>query len=100
MAPGCSAFICRNTSEARAYMMGAGMYSDRVKFPFPDAIVSDLRLGEESGIEFLHWLRTVPAFKDIPIVLLSGSASPNEMATAAELNGIKVLRKPAELNAL
>src|SRR5436305_11482190 len=46
----CRAFVCRNTSEARAYLVGAGMYGNRDRFPFPDIFMTDLRLGDESGI--------------------------------------------------
>jgi hypothetical protein len=48
-----AAFVCRNNSEAKAYLRGAGMYADRNEFPFPNAVICDLRCGEESGIEFL-----------------------------------------------
>src|SRR5438045_1260493 len=46
----CWAFVCRNTSEARAYLQGAGMYADRSRFPFPDMYVTNLRSGDETAI--------------------------------------------------
>ena len=33
--------LTRNTSEAKAYLKGAGMYADRQQFPFPSAILSE-----------------------------------------------------------
>src|SRR5947207_7024957 len=54
----CRTFVCRNTSEARAYLVGARTYADRERFPFPDIFVTDLRLDEESGVSFLTWLRS------------------------------------------
>jgi CheY-like chemotaxis protein len=93
-------FVCRNTSEARAYLLGAGMYSDRHKFPFPEVIVSDVRIGEESGLLFLEWLRGIPNLRDIPVIMLTGSASQREMDIATNLGAVKVLRKPSDVNRL
>ena len=89
-------FVCRNTSEARAYLLGAGMYSDRQKFPFPEVIVSDVRIGEDSGVHFLQWLREIPHLQEIPVIILTGSASQREMEAAKQLGALKVLRKPAD----
>src|SRR5438045_756430 len=74
----CRAFVCRNTSEARAYLMGAGMYADRHRFPSPDIFMTDLRLGDESGVQFLEWIRSQPEFQGLPVVVLSGSFSAND----------------------
>jgi CheY-like chemotaxis protein len=93
-------FVCRNTSEARAYLLGAGMYSDRTKFPFPEAIVSDVRIGEESGVHFLQWLRETEPLQEIPVIMLTGSASQREMETARHLGAMKVLRKPGDVTKL
>ena len=96
----CEAFVCRNLSEARAYMLGAGMYSDRKAFPFPQAVVSDLRLGEDSGVTFLSWLRSSEEFSKIPFVLLSGAATQRELDSARALGAAKVLRKPSDVRVL
>jgi CheY-like chemotaxis protein len=96
----CDALVCRNVSEARAYLLGAGMYSDRKMFPFPQAVVSDLRLGEDSGLTFLAWVRKSENFPDLPFILLSGAASQREMDSAAGLGASRVLRKPSDLSEL
>jgi CheY-like chemotaxis protein len=93
-------FVCRNTSEARAYLLGAGMYSDRQKFPFPQVIVSDVRIGEDSGVHFLQWLRGIDNLQEIPVIMLTGSASQREMDTAKNLGALKVLRKPGDVTKL
>jgi CheY-like chemotaxis protein len=92
----CQAFVCRNTSEARAYLMGAGMYVDRNRFPFPDIIVTDLRLGEDSGINFIKWVRSRPELEDMPVIVLSGSASPSDIRAARELAVDHILDKPGD----
>jgi CheY-like chemotaxis protein len=92
----CRAFVCRNTSEARAYLLGAGMYGDRDKFPFPDVFVTDLRLGDESGLQFFGWVRRQPELKDLPVVVLSGAASPRDINLARQLGASRILQKPAD----
>jgi CheY-like chemotaxis protein len=94
----CRAFVCRNTSEARAYLLGAGMYGDRFRFPFPELFVTDLRLGDECGIQFLGWLRSKPEFNELPVVVLSGAASPKDFHAIKRLNVSRVLQKPASPN--
>jgi CheY-like chemotaxis protein len=92
----CRAFVCRNTSEARAYLMGAGMYGDRQRFPFPDIFLTDLRLGEESGIQFMEWIRSRPELEGLPVIVLSGSFSSGDVAAAKKLGASRVLAKPGD----
>ena len=92
----CNAFVCRNTSEARAYLVGAGMYADRVRFPFPDIFMTDLRLGDESGIHFLEWMRSRAELKDLPVVVLSSSTQAKDLAAAKRLGASRVWQKPRE----
>lgn len=92
----CQATICRNLSEARAYMNGAGMYQDRAKFPFPNAVITDLHLGMESGIEFVKWIKAHPEYKSMPVYVLTGTASTREAFLAREAGAFDVLRKPAK----
>jgi CheY-like chemotaxis protein len=92
----CRAFVCRNTSEARAYLQGAGMYADRERFPFPEVFVTDLRLGEESGVLFLSWLRSREELKDLPVIVLSGAATPADIAAVKRLGASRILQKPGD----
>lgn len=92
----CNAFVCRNTSEARAYLVGAGMYADRTRFPFPDIFMTDLRLGDESGLQFLEWLRKKDELKELPVIVLSGSATAKDIAAAKSLGAERIWQKPGD----
>jgi CheY-like chemotaxis protein len=94
----CNAFVCRNISEARAYIQGAGMYKDRGQFTFPNGVICDLRLGEESGTQFLTWLKGTE-FSKLPVFILSG-ATPKELAAARSFGAVAVLRKPGKFEEL
>ena len=95
-----TSFVCRNASEAKAYIRGAGMYGDRVIYPLPDAVITDLRMGAETGIDLVRWIRAEELLKDVPIIILSGSASPLEMESAKSLNIHGVHRKPNRIEDL
>jgi DNA-binding response OmpR family regulator len=96
----CRAFICRNTSEARAYFLGSGMYADRELYPFPELFVTDLRLGEESGVQFLAWVRGFDAAKDVRVIVLSGAPTPSDVSAVQRLGATRVLIKPVDPIAL
>jgi DNA-binding NtrC family response regulator len=76
------------------------MYSDRQRFAFPSSFVSDLRLGEESGVQFLEWLRGRDELKDMPVIVISGAASPKDIREVTRLGASRVLRKPGNAEAL
>jgi DNA-binding response OmpR family regulator len=96
----CKAFVCRNLSEAKAYLHGSGMYSDRTKYPFPNAVICDLNLCGESGVEFAAWLKSSSNFEKMPIVILTGSSSEDDITAARRRGAISVLRKPARFEEL
>jgi two-component system response regulator len=90
----CNAFVCRNLSEARAYMQGSGMYADRVAHPFPNAVICDLNLSGESGVEFVGWLNTTADYKTLPVFVLTGSTSEADISAARKRGAVSVLKKP------
>jgi CheY-like chemotaxis protein len=90
-------FVCRNASEARAYLLGAGMYADREKYPIPVAIISDLRMPGETGLELLRWIKGQQALASVSVIVLTSFGSPAEMETALRLGATKFLQKPADL---
>lgn len=96
-----SAHVCTNPEEARAYLSGAGPFQDRTKFPFPELILSDLRMEQHCGINFVQWLRMQPSpIRDTHIVILTGSTSPEDCEAARNAGAQKVLQKPGTLEDL
>jgi CheY-like chemotaxis protein len=96
----CQAVVCRNLGEARAYLRGVGIYHDRSKFPFPNAIISDLHLESESGFDFLKWVKGTAEFKDMPVTILTDVATPEECLRCKEAGALRVLTKPNSYDAL
>jgi DNA-binding NtrC family response regulator len=74
---------------------GAGLYHDRTKYPFPNAIICDLHIGFESGVDFVKWIKAHAQFKDMPVIILTGTATSSECVAAKEKGALDVLRKPS-----
>jgi two-component system, response regulator len=95
-----TAFVCRNLSEAKAYLLGSGMYANRETHPFPNAVICDLNLKGESGVEFVAWLTASVDFRDLPVIILTGSTSEKDISAAKERGAASVLIKPARFEEL
>jgi DNA-binding response OmpR family regulator len=90
----CDAFVCRNNSEAKAYLLGAGMYKDRAKYPFPRAIVSDPGSSDNPGLDLLRWVKSESGCAHLPVYVLISRSTIDE-TSARELGAAKVFKKPA-----
>jgi CheY-like chemotaxis protein len=87
--------IARNVSEAKAYLRGAGLYSNREKFPLPSTILSSLQVDGDSGVELLAWTKEDAGLRAIPFVLLApASTAPAEIAAAKKSGALRVVKKP------
>jgi CheY-like chemotaxis protein len=87
--------IARNLSEAKAYLGGAGMYSDRQRFRLPTTILSSYHLDGDSGVDLLSWVKADANLRGIPFVLLvPSSASSTEISEAKTSSSVRVAKKP------
>jgi CheY-like chemotaxis protein len=57
----------KDGQEAIAYLTGAGKFSDRQRFPFPEAVLLDIQLPIKSGFEVLQ---AVAQQKDKPKIVM------------------------------
>ena len=93
--------IARNVSEAKAYLRGAGIYSDRKQFRVPSTILSSWRVDGDSGVDLLAWVKADEHLRKIPFVLLTpAAASPREVAEAKAVASVQVAKKPGNPNDL
>jgi two-component system OmpR family response regulator len=70
------------------------------KAPSPDLILLDVMLPDVSGFDILQRVRSYPALKHIPIIMITGKATREDVmhALAAGANGY--ITKPFELDSL
>jgi two-component system, chemotaxis family, response regulator Rcp1 len=66
----------------------------------PDLIVLDVNLPKDNGDAVLRHIRRQPWLKNVPVIMLTSSASPADRATAVELGATLYLQKSSDLNEL
>jgi CheY-like chemotaxis protein len=84
-----------DVASAKEYLRGHGVFHDRAEYPFPSLIISDLHLGTETGLDFLRWVRTQPAFGHLGFILFTSSDAILDMTEAERLRAnFYVLKSP------
>jgi PleD family two-component response regulator len=66
----------------------------------PDVIVMDAFMPNKDGLEALRELKATPETRDVPVVLIAGSAEMAEKLRSLELGAADTLTKPFALSAL
>ena len=92
--------VARNGEDGRAYLSGEGKYSDRQKYPFPDVVITDLKMPKMSGMELLAWLAEHQELRVIPTIMMSASKEDKDVARAYELGANTYMVKPADSDTL
>jgi CheY-like chemotaxis protein len=87
-------------SEAIAYMMGEGKYSDRKKFAYPTFIITDLKMPGIDGFAVLEFLKNNPEWKVIPTIVLSASSDLDDIKKAYMLGASSYHVKPSTAEGL
>jgi two-component system phosphate regulon response regulator PhoB len=68
--------------------------------PLPDIIVLDLMLPDVSGIQFLKQMRTKAVFDELPVIILSALADPEQIREGLNAGADRYLTKPYLANNL
>ncbi len=62
--------------------------------PLPDLLILDLMLPDISGLDFLKQMRARPVFDNLPVLVLSAMAEPQEIRAALDAGADRYLTKP------
>ena len=81
--------------QACDYLAGEGRYADRAAYPAPVLVLLDIKLPGKSGLEILAWLREQERFKTLPVIMLTASTWPEEVAEAYRLGANSFVTKPS-----
>ena len=90
----------RGNMEPVSAMNGAEARDVLNKDPLPDLILLDLMLPEISGIDLLKEFRTHPELEQIPVVILSAIADPEQIREGLSEGADRYLTKPYLANNL
>jgi CheY-like chemotaxis protein len=82
-------------AEGIVYLKGEGAQADRVRFPYPDLILTDLKMPGLDGFAVLEFLRQRPERTVIPTIVLSGSQDNDDVKRAYMLGASAYHMKPS-----
>ena len=83
-------------TEALDHLHRRGEYADA---PRPDLVLLDLNLPRTTGTEVLEAMQDDPDLARIPVIVLTSSTDPDDVATAYELSANAYLTKPVDPDA-
>jgi CheY-like chemotaxis protein len=68
----------KTIDKAIHWLSGDAPYNDRNIFPIPHMVITDLRTPEETGLKLVRWMRAAPQYRELPIIVHSGSFAPGQ----------------------
>jgi chemotaxis family two-component system response regulator Rcp1 len=86
--------VASDGAEAMAFLRREGKYAD---VPRPDLVLLDLNLPKKSGREVLEEIKEDPILMSIPIVILTTSASEQDVLRSYLLHANCFITKPVDL---
>jgi two-component system response regulator len=95
-----SVHIVEDGAEAVRYLCHEGKYHDRRSHPFPNFIMSDVKMPQMDGFQFLRWVRCHPEAAQLPVLLFSSAGNEADAEQAYRLGANAYLVKPFSLEEL
>jgi hypothetical protein len=89
-------YFCGCCKEAICYLAGESRFCDREAFPPPCLFVLPASLISYKTSEFIQEIRRNPAFREVPLALLTASRLHPQAKAAKEL-GAEVFVRPSSL---
>lgn len=83
--------VVQDGAEALAFVQSEGIRS------VPDLVVLDLNLPKDGGLHVLRAIRERQTFSNVPVAVVSSSASPHDRAETGKLGVDRYIRKPSDL---
>jgi|SRR6266850_4996885 len=84
--------------KAIEYLKGRPPFDDRIRYPFPQLLLLDLKMPKLNGFDVLAWLAGRPDMRDLPAVVLTSSPLESDAKMAAKLGAREFLTKPNDLD--
>src|SRR4051812_31893355 len=67
--------VAKDGEQAINYLLGAGEFADRERYPLPRLMILDLKMPRRDGLEVLNWLRRESEselnVRSLPVIVFS-----------------------------
>jgi CheY-like chemotaxis protein len=91
---------CIDGDDALDFLRREGLYSDTDARPNPDLMILDLNLPGTDGREVLATVKQTKDLQTIPVVILTTSSNPKDIAACYETGVNTYIVKPMNINEL
>jgi two-component system response regulator len=88
---------CEDGREALDYLLHRGEFEDAALAPTPGIILLDLNLPGIDGRQVLTTIKSTPALRTIPVVVLTTSDDERDVQACYALGANTYVRKPVDL---
>jgi len=92
--------VCADGNEATEYLRGENAFTDRIRFPFPSMVITDLKMPRCNGFELLERMQKEHRCSVFPRVVLSASAEDRDVKRAFRAGANCYLQKPTRFDDL
>ncbi|MBC7977335.1 MAG: response regulator [Myxococcales bacterium] len=89
--------VCRDGAEALDFLFARGQHGDRTELP--EVVLLDLNLPKISGLDVLRELRGDERTRRLPVVVLTSSNEPQDIASSYDLGANSFMQKPVDFGA-
>jgi CheY-like chemotaxis protein len=90
--------VARDGREALEHLLRQGALARSPDWRFPDLVLLDLNLPGMSGRELLERIRATPALRLLPVLVLTTSRRPDDVAQMYAAGANTYLEKPQEFD--
>ena len=85
--------VCRDGQEGYDFLKKIGKYAEA---PTPDLILLDINMPRVTGLELLEMIKADDMVKTIPVIMLTTSASEEDVLRSYQLHVSSYIQKPVE----
>ena len=86
--------VARDGEEALDFLLGRGVFRQRLGTPLPRLVLLDLKLPKVDGFEVLRGIRGNSRTCMVPVVVLTSSTDPRQLAQCYQLGANSCVQKP------
>src|SRR5580693_10018392 len=90
--------VARDGAEAMDYLYGRGKFAGHAN-GLPVVVLLDLKMPKVDGLEVLRQMRTDPAIRHVPVVMVTSSREEQDLVRSYELGVNAYVVKPVEFDA-